>query len=72
METTTVPPVSFGQPDGSVAAVSVHGRPAGQIRRFQGTIWTYEHGDASFVGTHTEVRRAIQRHHANRSATPTE
>lgn len=72
METATIPPVTFGQPDGAVASVSLHGRPAGEIRRHSGDIWTYEHGDASFVGTHIQVRRAIQRHHATPIPTPTE
>ena len=58
-----IPIIRFGTTDGRKANVFINNRPAGAIRRFEGTIWTYEHSGLSLVGSQLEIRRAIVRHH---------
>ena len=36
-----IPIIRFGTTDGRKANVFINNRPAGAIRRFEGTIWTY-------------------------------
>ena len=57
-----LPITRFGTTDGRKADVFINNRPAGAIRRYGGTTWTYDHHDLSLVGTQLDIRKAIVRH----------
>jgi hypothetical protein len=57
-----IPIIGFGMTEGRHTNVFINDRPAGAMQRYEGTIWTYDHGGLSLVGSHSEIRRAIAHH----------
>ena len=59
---TDLPITRFGVTDGRKADVFINNRPAGAIRRYGGTTWTYDHHGLSLVGPQLAIRKEIVRH----------
>ena len=59
---SSLPITRFGTTDGRKVNVFINDRPAGAIRFYQGTTWTYDHHGLSLVGAQLDIRQAIVRH----------